>query len=133
MRQTQELISLPRKAMFLLFCVFLLAGSLTEGFPVTRERYQRIRCRPGDNSIACFQEQSLFEQGQISNKIDSNPVVKKTPTFVEHSSFSEEDNGSGNGVFSGEEPNSSKEYGSESNEVREYKLLKNLSGENLLY
>ncbi|CAI9547723.1 unnamed protein product [Staurois parvus] len=94
--------------MLLIFCVFLLAGSLVEGLPLKRELYKRIRCRPDDNSVACFQEQSLFEQGQINNKIDTNPVMRKVPSFILPNFISGEDSGSGNGVFSGEEPGSAR-------------------------
>ncbi|XP_018422588.1 PREDICTED: serglycin-like [Nanorana parkeri] len=118
--------------MLLLFCVLLFAGSLVEGLPMKREQYQRIRCRPGDNSVACFQEQSLFEQGEISNKIETDAVMRKVPSFIVPNSISGEDSGSGNGVFSGEEPGSVKEYDSESNEIREYKFQNNLSEENLI-
>ncbi|XP_077310409.1 serglycin [Lithobates pipiens] len=128
-----ELLSLPCKNMLPLFCVLLLAGSLVEGLPMKREQYKRIRCRPGDNSVACFQEQSLFEQAQISNEIDNNPVMKKFPSFILPNSISEEDNGSGNGVFSGEEPGSAKEYEPESNEIREHKFQNNFSEENLIF
>ncbi|KAM9325009.1 serglycin [Gastrophryne carolinensis] len=116
--------------MFLLFCVLLFTGSLIEGLPMKRERYQRIRCRPGDNSVACFKEQSLFEQGQISNQIDTNPVSKRLPSIVIPEVFPVEENGSG--VFSGEGPES-KEYDSESNEIKDYKFQQNLSEENLIY
>ncbi|KAM5141038.1 serglycin [Mantella aurantiaca] len=119
--------------MLLLFCALLVAGSLVEGLPMKREQYKRIKCTPGDNSVACFQEQSLFEQGQISNKIDTDPIMKKVPSFIVPNSISGEDSGSGNGVFSGEEPGSAKEFEFESNEIKEYKFQNNLSEENLIF
>nr|DBA15260.1 TPA: hypothetical protein GDO54_004499 [Pyxicephalus adspersus] len=127
-----EFFSLPYKNMLPLVFVLLVAGSLVEGLPMKSEQYKRIRCRPGDNSIACFQEQSLFEQDQISNKIDSDAIKRKVQEFIVPNYFSGED-GSGNGVFSGEEPGSAREYESESNELREYKFQNNLSEENLIF
>lgn len=59
--------------------------------------------------------------------------MKKVPSFILPNSISGEDNGSGNGVFSGEEPGSAKEYEPESNEIREHKFQNNFSEENLIF
>ncbi|XP_075034389.1 serglycin, partial [Mixophyes fleayi] len=117
------------KKMFLLF-VILVAGSLVEGLPVKRERYQTIKCKPDDNSIVCIQEQPIFDQAQQSNKIDS--MVKKVPSYPVPVPFSEEDSSSGNGVFSGEEPGSATSYEPNSNEIKDYKVKYNLFEDNLI-
>ncbi|KAG9485068.1 serglycin [Eleutherodactylus coqui] len=115
--------------MFLLFCV-LLTGSLIQGFPTKKERYERIRCLPGDNEIACAQEKAIFDQAEQSNIIDRSPISKRVQSYIASIPFSAEDPGSGNGFSSGEEPGSASENAVFSNEINDSK--QNFFEENLL-
>ncbi|XP_071985546.1 serglycin [Engystomops pustulosus] len=123
-----ELLLGNSKKMFFLFCVLLVAGSLVQGLPMKKEKYQRIRCMPGDNDIACAQEKAIFDQAQQSNIIDRTPIFKKVQTFIPSIPFSVEDAGSG--LFSGEDPGSASENDAYSNEIPEHQQY--FSEENLI-
>ncbi|KAM3913408.1 serglycin [Leptodactylus fuscus] len=113
------LLLFHNKKMFLLFFVLLVAGNLVQGFPTKQEKYQRIRCRPGDNDIACAEEKAIFDQNEQSNIIDRSPISKKTPSYIASIPLSAEDTGSG--LYSGEDPGSASEYEAVSNEIKDSK------------
>lgn len=117
------------KNMFFSFCVLLIAGSLVQGFPMKKEKYQRIRCIPGDNDFACAQEKAIFEQDQESNIIDRSPISKRVQSNIASIPLSAEEAGSGNGPYSGEDPGSASENDAYSNEIKD--SLLNFSEENL--
>ncbi|XP_075697571.1 serglycin [Rhinoderma darwinii] len=125
-----ELLFFNTKKMFLFFYVLLVAGSLIQGFPMKNENYQRIRCIPGDNDIACVQERTIFDQPQESNIIDRSPISKRVQTYIASIPFSAEDSGSGNGPYSGEDPGSASENEAFSNEIKDTK--QDLYEENLI-
>ncbi|XP_056385633.1 serglycin [Hyla sarda] len=114
-----ELLHFNTKKMFLFCCVFLLAGSLVQGFPTKKEEYQRIRCIPGENDIGCAQEKAIFDQAQENNAIDRSPISKKVQSFIASIPFSAEDSGSG--LYSGEDPGSASENNAFSNEINDSK------------
>ncbi|XP_069835213.1 serglycin [Dendropsophus ebraccatus] len=104
-----ELLHFNSKKMFLLSCMLLIAGSLVQGFPTKNERFQRIRCIPGDNDIACAQEKATYDQAEESNVIDRSPISKRVESYIASNAFSAEDLGSGNSPYSGEGPGSASE------------------------
>ncbi|XP_077115125.1 uncharacterized protein LOC143769937 [Ranitomeya variabilis] len=103
--------------MFLLFSILVVAGSLVQGFPMKKETKQKILCIPGENDIACAQENDILDQAQQSNVIDRGIMSKKVDSYIASVSSYEEDAGSGNDVSSGEEPGSASESYADYNEI----------------
>ncbi|KAM4030516.1 uncharacterized protein ACNLHF_018243 [Anomaloglossus baeobatrachus] len=116
--------------MFLLFGILIVGGSLVQGFPMKTETKQKILCVPGENEIACIPESDVLDQAQQSNVIDQDITSKKVQSYIASVSSSEEDAGSGNGIYSGDEPGSASESDVYSNEITDTK--NNFYEENLI-
>nr|XP_033799455.1 serglycin [Geotrypetes seraphini] len=108
MQVTRENL-LSFKRIFLAFTLILLIGNSAQGAPLTKARYQRLRCHPDSKAANCIEEAGpLFDYvpgaaSKIQAPRASPYLLNKHQEEFDSSLFGEQELGSGVEVTSGAE------------------------------